>query len=102
MRVDPPTNVEHNKFDEEFEDENDFVDEPEDYDTYDLEMNSEDEEFVTMFASEGSALRAATKNNPRNQPCPTCDTKNVLTPEDVKLHYQCNRCADKDERGGGY
>lgn len=47
-----------------------------------------------------SALRAATKNNPRNLPCPTCKTPNVLTPKDVANSYQCDRCADRDERGG--
>ena len=51
------------------------------------------------FADPGgrSALRAATRNNPRNRPCPTCGTENVLTPKDVALGYQCNRCADRDE-----
>ena len=55
------------------------------------------------FAEPGgrSALRAARKGNPRNRPCPTCGAKNVLTPKDVQLGYQCNRCADRDE-GGGY
>lgn len=55
----------------------------------------------TRFAEPGgeSALRAATKNNPRNRPCPTCGAKNVLTPADVRREYQCNRCADRDERG---
>ena len=54
------------------------------------------------FAEPGgrSALRAAGKGNPRNRPCPTCGTKNVLTPKDVSLGYQCNRCADRDEGGG--
>ena len=33
------------------------------------------------FAEEGgqSALRAATRRNPRNRPCPTCGAKNRLT-----------------------
>ncbi len=53
------------------------------------------------FADPGgrSALRAATKKNPRNRPCPTCGAKNVLTPLDVARHYQCDRCADQAERG---
>ena len=46
-----------------------------------------------------SALRAATKSNPRNLPCPTCGAKNVLTPRDRALGYQCNRCADQAEGG---
>ncbi len=57
------------------------------------------QERVETFAEPGgnSALRAASKSNPRNQPCPTCGTPNVLTPADVRRHYQCNRCADADE-----
>jgi len=53
------------------------------------------------FADPGgrSALRVATKSNPRNRPCPTCGRKNMLTPKDVALGYQCNRCADALERG---
>ncbi len=46
-----------------------------------------------------SALRAATPNNPRNQPCPTCGTPNVLTLIDVQRGYQCDTCADAAERG---
>ena len=55
------------------------------------------------FADPGgnSALRRATKKNPRNRPCPTCGRKNMLTPKDVSLHYQCDICADLAE-GGGY
>lgn len=49
----------------------------------------------------GSALRAATRDNPRNLPCPTCGAENMLTPADVRRHYQCDSCADRDE-GGGY
>lgn len=54
------------------------------------------------FADPGgnSALRASTRRNPRNLPCPTCKTPNVLTPADVARGYQCDRCADQDE--GGY
>lgn len=54
------------------------------------------------FAEPGgnSALRAATPSNPRNLPCPTCDSPNRLTPKDVALGYQCDRCADRAERGG--
>ena len=44
-----------------------------------------------------SALRAATRTNPRNRPCPTCKAPNRLTPKDVALGYQCYRCADVDE-----
>lgn len=60
------------------------------------------EGFDCDFADPGgnSSLRAATKSNPRNRSCPTCKTRNVLTPKDVQLGYQCDRCADQLERGG--
>ena len=63
----------------------------------------EDEVGDMDFADPGgrSALRASSKNNPRNRPCPTCGRKNALTPKDVALGYQCDSCADRDE-GGGY
>lgn len=56
------------------------------------------------FAEPGgrSALRAASRSNPRNRPCPTCGKKNRLTPRDVALGYQCDACADQCERGDGY
>jgi hypothetical protein len=46
-----------------------------------------------------SALRAETATNPRNLPCPTCGEPNRLTPADRAAGYQCNSCADRDERG---
>lgn len=51
------------------------------------------------FADPGgrSSLRAATPNNPRDQPCPTCGVENVLTRIDRQRGYQCDRCADRDE-----
>ena len=54
------------------------------------------------FADPGgrSALRAARKGNPRNLPCPTCKEPNRLTPADRARGYQCDACADRDERGG--
>lgn len=53
------------------------------------------------FAEPGgnSALRAATSNNPRNLPCPTCGWPNRLTPIDVQHGYQCDSCADANETG---
>ena len=56
------------------------------------------------FADPGgnSALRAATPDNPRNLPCPTCGCANRLTPKDKALGYQCDPCADRAERGGEY
>jgi hypothetical protein len=71
----------------------------EDYDEYDYD----DDGFIREeeFADPGgeSALRAATKDNPRNLPCPTCGGKNLLTPKDRALGYQCDACANRDERG---
>lgn len=63
---------------------------------YDYEMNYDPD-----FADPGghSALRAASKSNPRNLPCPTCERPNKLTPRDRSLGYQCNTCADREERG---
>lgn len=51
------------------------------------------------FAQEGSALRAATKDNPRNLPCPSCGYPNRLTPIDKQRGYQCDSCANAAERG---
>ncbi len=47
-----------------------------------------------------SALRKATKRNPRNLPCPTCGKKNKLTPADRACGYQCDECADRAEGKG--
>ncbi len=52
------------------------------------------------FARAGSALRAASKRNPRNLPCPTCKEPNRLTPADKAQGHQCDSCADRDEGGG--
>jgi hypothetical protein len=56
-------------------------------------------EDYSAYANPGgnSALRAASKKNPRNLACPTCGTPNVLTPADARRGYQCDRCADRDE-----
>jgi hypothetical protein len=54
------------------------------------------------FADPGgkSALRAATPDNPRDQPCPTCRRPNLLTQIDVQHNYVCDSCADRAEHGG--
>ncbi len=67
----------------------------------DDERDYDDEENRIDFADPGgkSALRAATKANPRNLPCPTCGKKNRLTSLDVAHHYQCDECADRAENG---
>lgn len=66
------------------------------------EQDWSDDEFHIDFEHPGgnSALRAATPDNPRNLPCPTCGWPNRLTPADVSLGYQCDSCADSMERGG--
>ena len=53
------------------------------------------------FADPGgrSALRAATRHNPRTHACPTCGEPDMLTPADVRKGYQCDKCADQDEGG---
>lgn len=67
-------------------------------------MAQQDEDLIdgVGFAHPGgnSALRAATKSNPRNLPCPTCRAPNRLTPADKARGYQCDSCADQAERGG--
>lgn len=63
------------------------------YDPYDEDYHK--------FAEPGgrSALRAASRTNPRNLPCPDCGQPNRLTPKDRALGYCCNECADRNERG---
>lgn len=76
---------------------NRYHDDGPDYDDYD----DYDEDGIE-FADPGgrSALRAATKDNPRNLPCPNCGRENRLTPADRARGYQCDACADQLERGG--
>ena len=77
----------------------------EDDDTFNEEYDFEDEDYLidgVGFADEGgrSALRAATKNNPRIYPCPTCGKPDRLTLIDKQHGYQCNSCADRAEGYG--
>lgn len=67
----------------------------------DEESDDFEEDDEIDFADPGgvSALRAETEDNPRDLPCPTCGSPNRLTPADVALGYQCDVCADRDERG---
>lgn len=51
----------------------------------------------SIFENPGSALRRATKNNPRIYPCPTCREPNRLTAQDKARGYQCDDCADELE-----
>jgi hypothetical protein len=53
----------------------------------------------SRFEHSGSALRVATRSNPRNLACPTCAAPNRLTPADRRQGYQCDACADRDELG---
>lgn len=65
-------------------------------DEEELGFLSDEEYNRRVFADPGnpnSSLRAGY----RCHPCPTCGTEDALTSEDVRLGYQCNRCAD-----GGY
>jgi hypothetical protein len=70
---------------------------------YEAECNQDNED-RSIFADPGgrSALRAASKNNPRNLPCPSCKQPNRLTPADKAKGYQCDSCADRDEGIGSY
>lgn len=81
------------------------IDDPEDNDDLRYGYGGEDDEYLidgVGFANPGgrSALRAATRDNPRDLPCPTCDRPNMLTRIDRARGYQCDRCADALERGG--
>lgn len=84
-----------------------YQDDDDDYrDHYYGERSERDEEDYQIdgvgFADPGgnSALRAATKDNPRNLPCPTCHAPNRLTPIDRAHGYQCDACADRAEGRG--
>lgn len=70
-----------------------------DYDEYDDPYDDDYDSIRFADPGGGSALRAATRDNPRDQPCPTCRGKNRLTRLDVSLHYQCDECANAAERG---
>lgn len=62
--------------------------------------NARDRAFYReQFAGPGgsSALRRASRRNPRTLPCPTCKGENLLTPADRRRGYQCDMCADRDE-----
>ena len=47
-------------------------------DDYDFDDDPFDAGDGTRFARSGSALRAASKRNPRNLPCGTCGRPNML------------------------
>lgn len=66
-------------------------------DPYDQDFDEDRSDFADPGGR--SALRAETESNPRNLPCPRCETPNVLTLKDRSLGYQCDACADRLERG---
>jgi len=82
--------------DREYGDDDVDYGDPHDYDNLDEDRSE--------FADPGgrSALRAETEDNPRNLPCPNCGAEDVLTPADRAHGYQCDRCADRAERGDDY
>jgi hypothetical protein len=82
--------------------EDDEGDEPDEGDDF-YDRDPDDGDDRSMFADPGgeSALRAATRDNPRNLPCPQCGGENLLTPADRERGYCCDRCATQNE-GGGY
>lgn len=49
------------------------------------------------FKNDRSALRTASKYNPRVYPRPTCGVPSRLTLRDIELGHQCDRCADTEE-----
>lgn len=65
----------------------------------DVDYGDYDEECAIEFADPGgrSALRAATKDNPRIYPCRTCGREEALTLIDIQCGYQCDQCADLAE-----
>ena len=75
-----------------------------DNDDYRNDRYDELDTYDPAFADPGgtSALRAATKGNPRIYSCPTCKARRVLTRRDKELGYQCDSCANKAERGWDY
>lgn len=89
------------------DDEFDFNDEFNEYvDDYNEDNPDDDDDYLidgVGFEDPGgnSALRRATRTNPRDQPCPTCGQCS-LTRLDVAAGYQCDRCADAAEGRGGY
>lgn len=72
-----------------------------DYDDYGNEMDFDGDYSDGMdFMDPGGT--SALRKGVRNRKCPTCKEPRKLTKKDVELGYQCDTCADKLERGGGY
>lgn len=67
-----------------------------------IKLAEEDDYCDIEFAdpSGRSALRASSRTNPRNLPCPTCRKPNRITPADRARGYQCDECANRAEGYG--
>jgi hypothetical protein len=65
----------------------------------DLELD-EDGEFDFAEPGQASAMLAATRDNPRSFPCPSCGREGKLTALDLERGHQCDRCARAAEGGG--
>lgn len=59
------------------------------------ETQHETQEARRRFRDPGG--RSALHPGHRCFPCPTCHEPNRLTRADVRAHYQCDACADRDE-----
>ena len=53
-----------------------------------------DPDAAEVYAYERRMLRGG-----RRYPCPTCKTPNALSARQHAKGYQCDRCADRAERG---
>jgi hypothetical protein len=62
-------------------------------------LDDDDEWDRLRFRDPGG--RSALHPGPRTRPCPTCGRARALTVADVAAGYQCDRCADAAEGGGG-
>lgn len=71
-----------------------------DFDDYEDDRDEDREDLDFAQPSGRSALRAATAENPRDLPCPTCGEPDRLTERDRQLGYQCDTCADSAEGFG--
>lgn len=69
---------------------------------YEIDPSRFEEEGDSDFAEPGgeSALHAASRDNPRNLPCPTCRRPDMLTARDKADGYQCDACAKHAEGNG--
>ena len=64
----------------------------------DCESFEERDARARRFRDPGGA--SALHPGKRIHPCPTCRRPRALTAADRASGYQCDRCADRDERGG--